>query len=346
MSTTLRLAILLIIAVVLAFAARIMFVQSQQESVPKDPEIQVRIASIDLPQGLLLRDEDLGWRTLPQSQVPKGAITEKMDSSLAQGALLRHPLKADSIIKTNDIISANAPGFLAAALKPGMRAVSLQVDDVSGNAGLIQPGDYVDMILTQRIVDDNGLVVRERQIVSETVVERARVIAVGSSFRRDADGSEPIRARTVTFEVQPGAAEAITVASQLGTISLALRSFATTERDPAALASEKDGAWVVAWGDLQDDGSHSGPVWGSDVSRVLGRQAQTDQAVTHSDTQQNKVSTDHTAPSATTANPRSLVIFRGAERTVINNQNLIQSAVPDAEQIDADTTHQLGAATP
>src|SRR5690625_3740937 len=345
MSTTLRLAILLIIAVVLAFAARVMFIQRQHKSVPKDPEVQVRIASIELPQGLLLRDEDLGWQTLPQSQVPKGAITASMDSSLAQGALLRHPLKANSIIKTNDIISANAPGFLAAALKPGMRAVSLQVDDVSGNAGLIQPGDYVDLILTQRIVDDNGLVVRERQIVSETVVERARVIAVGSSFQRDAKGSEPTRARTVTFEVQPGAAEAVTVASQLGTISLALRSFATTERDPAALASEKDGAWVVAWGDSQG-GTHTGPVWGSDVSRGLGRQAQANQDLTPRSAQQANASTEDTAPSAVTTNPRSLVIFRGAERTVVNHQNLSQSARPDAEQADANTTHQLGAATP
>src|SRR5690606_25034620 len=117
---------------------------------------------------------------------------------------------------------------------------------------------HVDMILTQN-VQRGG----QRAVVSETVVEQIRVIAVGSTFtpQRDANGNVN-RARTITVEVNPRVAEAVTVASHLGTLSLALRSFATTERTDAPTG----GATVVA----QSAGADaSRPTWGGDVSRAL-----------------------------------------------------------------------------
>src|SRR5699024_3246593 len=149
MSSVLRLALLLIVAAVLALAARFTFLKSQAPAEPVNPEVMVRVSSSDLPAGLLLRDEDLHWQSMQESEVPRGAFVQGRGEDFTQGALLRQVVPADTVIKSSDIISASAPGFLAAALKPGMRAVSVQVDDVSGNAGLIQPGDYVDMILTQ-----------------------------------------------------------------------------------------------------------------------------------------------------------------------------------------------------
>ena len=100
------------------------------------------------------------------------------------------------------MIPAGAPDFLAAALQPGMRAISVPVDDVSGNAGLIQPGDFVDVLLTQQI---GGSATSPGTFEAETVVRRARVLAVGSEFQRaKAPASAPdatARARTVTLEV-------------------------------------------------------------------------------------------------------------------------------------------------
>lgn len=173
MSSVLRLALLLIVAAVLALAARFTFLKSQAPAGPVNPEVMVRVSSSDLPAGLLLRNEDLHWQSMQESEVPRGAFVQGRGEDFTQGALLRQVVPADTVIKSSDIISASAPGFLAAALKPGMRAVSVQVDDVSGNAGLIQPGDYVDMILTQRVAGSTPG--SPRQIVSETVVERTIV---------------------------------------------------------------------------------------------------------------------------------------------------------------------------
>lgn len=268
LSSVLKFAVILLAAAVLAVGARAMFIARQQVPVVADAEptadILVRVAAADLPAGLLLRDNDLDWKPYPRSEVPKGALREDSPQAELVGVLLRNRLEAGEPIIATNIIRPDAPGFLAAALKPGMRAVSVPIDDVSGHAGLIMPGDYVDMILTQNIRQENELDGRRASVVSETVVENVRVIAVGTSFQpqRD-DQAKPARARTVTVEVDPRAAEAVTVAAQLGTLSMALRSFALDDRNDAA--NQETGS-VVAW---DADRLEARPVWGGDVSRAL-----------------------------------------------------------------------------
>jgi len=222
----------------------------------------VRAAADDLPDGLLLREQDLVWKTMPRSDIPPGALVESATEAGAdqdlKGDLLRHAVHAGTPLGLSDVISPSAPGFLAAALKPGMRAISVAVDDVSGNAGLIQPGDHVDVLLTQQMRSDAGVnVPPSRAVESETVVEHVRVLAVGSAFRRPKDDAAApnTSARTVTFEVTPVNAQTVTVAAHLGTLSLALRSFATRDRhtpDPDDAAQSK-----------------APPVWAGDVSRAL-----------------------------------------------------------------------------
>jgi len=267
--SVLKFAVILLAAALLAVGARAAFIARQQPatSVAEAPaEVLVRVAAADLPAGLLLRDSDLEWKPYARSDLPKGALQEGNAQAEVIGALLRHGLEAGEAIVASNIIRPDAPGFLAAALKPGMRAVSVPIDDVSGHAGLILPGDYVDIILTQTLRQDQEIDGRRNAVVSETVVEKARVIAVGSSFQpqRD-DNAKPARARTVTLEVDPRAAEAVTVAARLGTLSMSLRSFAVDDRNGLA-DKEQGAASVVAW---DVDRSEARPVWGSDVSRAL-----------------------------------------------------------------------------
>lgn len=253
-------------AAVLAIGARAMYVGSLNQKAAPSPDVRIRVTAAELPAGLLLRDSDLAWKTVHRNKMPKDAIVEGTTQAVVAGALVRHRLEAGAVLHAADVIAAGSPDFLAAALKPGLRAVTVPVDDVSGNAGLIQPGDYVDMILTQRMGKGGDMGPDQRRVVSETVVENARVIAVGSSLQRASDLTPHNRVRTVTIEANSRAAEAITVAAQLGSISMALRSFATTDR-AARIAGDAAGASVVAWGD-DAKSPQSGPVWGSDVSRV------------------------------------------------------------------------------
>jgi len=217
---------------------------------------KVRATSADLPQGLLLRDADLTWKQIPVTDLPANAVLFDAPGAVdLKGALLRHPMVGGTVLVSDDVILPNAPGFLAATLKPDMRAVSVAVDDVSGDAGLIQPGDYVDLLLTQQM--DHRTDSPDLAVSSETIVEHIRVLAVGSEMIRPKVGDAPDtnnRVRTVTLEVTPRMGEAVSVAARLGSLSLALRSFATVTRDPAAPASSA---------------TQPEPVWAGDISRAV-----------------------------------------------------------------------------
>ncbi|TBU93533.1 Flp pilus assembly protein CpaB [Stutzerimonas kirkiae] len=290
MSSVLKLALILLAAAALALLARGWFVSRTPEPPPQ--ALRIRAAAAALPAGLLLREGDLEWRAVAADRLPKGALAEGTAGSELHGALMRGAKPAGALILEGDVIRPDAPGFLAAALKPGMRAVSVPVNDVSGNAGLIQPGDFVDIILTQKLSQAGKNGARATTlVVSETVVERVRIIAVGSRFQGNAQDNKPSRARTITFEVAPRAAEAVTVATQLGSLSMALRSFAVEEREARADA-QAPAASVVAWDSAS--GEERRPVWGGDVSRVLDGTA--------------------TENSQGPAAPRRVLILRGSQR--------------------------------
>src|SRR5471030_2235085 len=263
MSNIIKFAILIVGAILFALIVRVVIASATRPSTAVINSEKVRVSAADLPQGLLLRDEDIKWKDVPVATLPPGAIVSGVPDAIElKGALLRHPVTSDTVLVADDVILPNAPGFLAATLKPEMRAVSVAVDDVSGNAGLIQPGDYVDLLLTQQM--DRKTDSPDLAVSSETVVEHVRVLASGSDISRPKVGAPDHieRVRTVTLEVTPHMGEVVAVAAHLGSLSLALRSFATVSRDPYALASGATAA--SAAGDAP-----RAPVWAGDISRAL-----------------------------------------------------------------------------
>lgn len=297
MQNILKLAGLIVVAAIGAFVLRALYVAASRPG-PAKPAAMVRIraAAADLPDGLLLRDSDLVWKSVPRADAPTGALVEgQPDEADLKGDLLRHAVHAGTPLGPADVISPNSPGFLAAALKPGMRAISVAIDDVSGNAGLIQPGDYVDVLLTQQIAMSPGATSStDKTVEAETIAERVRVLAVGTAFTRPKDDDKKpseanSRARTVTFEVTPRSAEVVTVAAHLGSLSLALRSFATRDRN----ASQAE--------DVIEPQTE--PVWARDVSRGLRTLAPAPQPAAHAVAR-------HASPSE-----QSVVIYRGSKQS-------------------------------
>jgi len=295
MSNIIKFVILIVGAILFALIVRVVVASATRPSSAVVISEKVRVSAADLPQGLLLRDEDIKWKDVPAATLAQGAIVSGVPGAVElKGALLRHPVTSGTVIVADDVILPNAPGFLAATLKPEMRAVSVAVDDVSGNAGLIQPGDYVDLLLTQlmdRKTDSPDLAVS-----SETVVEHVRVLASGSDISRPKSGDTTDhneRARTVTLEVTPHMGEVVAVAARLGSLSLALRSFATESRDPYAPAS----GGTSAASDVTP-----APVWAGDISRAL-----------------RDLPKAHTAAVTAggmvlPATPRSVTVYRGSEK--------------------------------
>jgi pilus assembly protein CpaB len=319
MSNIIKFAVLLVGALFIALIVRVVVANASRPA-PQAVEMQkVQVSAADLPQGLLLRDDDLGWKSLPVSDVPANAIVSGAAGAAdLKGALLRHPVANGAVLTTDDVILPSAPGFLAATLKPDMRAVSVAVDDVSGNAGLIQPGDYVDLLLTQQM--DRRTDSPDLAVSSETVVEHVRVLAVGSEISRPKKGSadQPdsvTRARTVTLEVTPRMGEVVAVAAHLGSLSLALRSFATDSRSPLSAS-----AAVAA------SATPRTPIWAGDISRAVRELPHPKQTIL------SPVTTPAAAPQ------RPVTIYRGSDKsdgTAVAQVNASSESAPPLPTVPA-----------
>lgn len=211
------------------------------------------VAAHALPAGTLARDADFDGGSLAPGHVPEGAIlnTPAARAEL-RGALIRTYIDAGHPITQADVLRPRDRGFLASVLGPGMRAISIAVDPVTGVSGLIWPGDHVDVILTQQLQKEPT----PRRVLSETILSNVRIIAMDQQIVQGAppDSTEAGKlARTATLEVTPEDAEKITVAAQLGQLSLAIRA-------------ARDAPGPVTTG--------TNPTFGADVSPALANTAQ------------------------------------------------------------------------
>jgi pilus assembly protein CpaB len=222
----------LIIAGVTAFMAKSMFsgaaapqAQASQQ-VPAGPEVLV--ATRTLPVGTIIDAEAFRYQPWPQGLVQPAYFTrgeEGMDPQSLIGTVVRNEITAGQPLTQGAIVRPGERGFLAAALGPGMRAVTVGVSATSGVAGFVFPGDRVDLVLAQEVEGGgDGPPLR----VSETIVRNIRVLAVDQRLdARDEQGNQVAQAfATVTFEATPKIAEKISVAQTIGQLSLSLRSLA------------------------------------------------------------------------------------------------------------------------
>jgi pilus assembly protein CpaB len=198
-----------------------------------------------------MKDDDFTKSAMPATEVPQGALTNTPEArAKLRGAMLRHYLDAGDILMAGDVLHPRDRGFLAAVLAPGARAISIGVDAVSGDGGLVWPGDKVDMILTQQLDEKEAPLAK--RFVGETILHDVRVVAVDQNLAQGAvpagENSTGHLAHTVTLEVTTDQAERAAVAERLGRITLAIRA-----ADEAAEAS----------------GPRS-TVYGGDVSPALG----------------------------------------------------------------------------
>jgi pilus assembly protein CpaB len=154
-------------------------------------------------------------------------IDGEADMAKLLGTVVRFPVTAGEPVTQGALVAPGDRGFLAAALGPGMRAVTIPVSAKTGVGGFVFPGDRVDLVLTQTVKADQGMPLK----ASETILSNLRVLATDQSTESETvEGKTVVRAfRTVTLEVTPRIAEKIAVAGTLGTLSLSLRSLADNQ---------------------------------------------------------------------------------------------------------------------
>lgn len=264
---------IIILVSALTFSVLVFFVVPRFMRRPSAPPVpiatvpanDVLVAAHNLPAGTILKGDDVRWQRWPEDGLDpnfllrsKGADPQKD----AVGRVVLHGFAAGEPITAQRLLKPGEAGFLAAALKPGFRAVSIRVDAVSDDSGFIIPGDRVDVLLVERFplmdggagdASAGGPRVTQKQ-VNSVILRDVRVLAVDQDMH-DMD-SKPKVGSTATVEVTPTQAQKLSLASQMGVLFLSLRSLA--KADPP----EHDG------GIVQD----------VDVSPYLSRVARTDGA--------------------------------------------------------------------
>lgn len=231
----------LIIAVGTAMVARSMFAgaaapqAAAAQVVPTGPKVLV--AQRALPAGTIITAESIGFQSWPSEMVADAYFLEgESDISKLLGTVVRHPITAGEPVTQGSIVSPGDRGFLAAALSPGMRAITVPVSAQTGVAGFVFPGDRVDIMLTQEVSGVEGQPLK----ASETIMRNLRVLATDQSTTQQTENGMTVvrESRTVTLEVTPKMAEKIAVAETIGQLSLSLRSLSDNQSDlESALAS-------------------------------------------------------------------------------------------------------------
>ena len=237
MSSTLRLSIIMVLLLATAALGLIAYTHE-----PPKPVVQVTentpapapltvgyfVAARPLPRGTLAREEDFAVRSVPSDSVPTGAILDTPDARIGlRGSLVRKFLDTGSPVTSQDVLRPRDRGFLASVLAPDSRAISIKVDAESGVSGLIWPGDYVDVVLTQ-VIDKADLARQTaHRTLSETVLHNVRIVAIDQEIVQGGPANNATAgkvARTVSLQLAPEQVKKITVAEQLGKLSLAVRS--------------------------------------------------------------------------------------------------------------------------
>jgi pilus assembly protein CpaB len=211
--------------------------------------VTVLVAAQPVRAGILLKPEDLLAKKITAREAGDDSSLDTSDARAALGgAMVRRSLSLGDVVRMKDVMRQGDHGFLAAVIGPGMRAVSVGVDAITGTAGLIWPGDRIDVILTQAIGDNT--IPLGRRVASETVLSDVRVIAIDQQLVQGMapDGAEG-KARTVTMEVTAAQAERVSVATRIGRLSLSVRSADRGSTNSPSL---------------------SATTWASDVSPALG----------------------------------------------------------------------------
>jgi pilus assembly protein CpaB len=236
---------------------------AQATPAPKQITKNVLVATNDLPAGSFIKAEQVRWQAWPEDAVNDSYLIEGVAKPEdVVGAVVRRGIIGGEPVTGGRIVRPGDRGFLAAVLQPGMRAVAIAVNATSGIAGLVFPGDRVDIILTQAVPTGGS----DPRMASETVLENVRVLAIDQVLN-DQSG-EPTLGKNATIEVTPKQAEVVAVVSDMGKLSLSLRSLARPATgedalDPAETVENSPEPWR---GETY--------TWDTDASLVLaGRRA-------------------------------------------------------------------------
>jgi pilus assembly protein CpaB len=154
----------------------------------------------------------------PAEAKPAGAFSKINDVMAGGRRIVLAAIEANEPVLALKITGAGQRATLSALVKPGMKAVTIRVNDVEGVGGFVLPGDHVDVVLTRQL--DKG------SATTEVVLQNTRVLAVDQTA--DERSIKAAIAKSVTLEVSTVEAQKVWLAASVGNLSLLLRKAGET----------------------------------------------------------------------------------------------------------------------
>lgn len=194
---------------------------------PPAMTIDVLVAAKDIQPGYALDADSARWEAWPKASVSDSFIKQESQPDIGkavEGIVVRQPLVSGEPILENKIVRANsAAGFLAATIKPGMRAFSFPVTADTTAGGFILPNDRVDVILTRDV--SRGDV---KSYATETILKDVRVLAIDQALQAEME-QKTVVGKTATLELSQSQSETLAEATvqakqEQGSLSLSLRA--------------------------------------------------------------------------------------------------------------------------
>lgn len=188
------------------------------------------VAAADINFGEKITPEKVKVVDWPANTLPQGSFQRLEELTMGAGRTAMRPIVANEILTEKSLATGANRLSTAQLLGPQMRAISVPVNEVSGVAGLIFPGDRVDVFMTRQP--------EEALPYSELLAQGARVLAVGVDM--NVGKEKPELVKSATIEVTPLQAQKIALAVTVGQLSLALRHFTDESRTRLQTAQVMD----------------------------------------------------------------------------------------------------------
>ncbi|WP_419901670.1 Flp pilus assembly protein CpaB [Kiloniella sp.] len=236
---------------------------AQSIAVEPKAEIQILTAKKDIPIGKFVNENDFVWQSWPENYVSDYHLRkDKFKVEDLTGRVSRTGITVGEPINIKRLVSPGERGFLAVVLKPGHRALSVNISSETSVSGLVFPGDRVDMVVSMTIKNEEDK--KQKRMASETILTNVRVLALGTALRTET-GKTNAGAKTVTVELKPSQVEIVAVSAIIGKISLALRPLAKDDEELEL---------ITETGDFSEDASPSkgdSYTWDYEAAEVLVR---------------------------------------------------------------------------
>jgi pilus assembly protein CpaB len=225
-----RLLMIGVLALALGFFASVMVYRNLQAKTGNTNAgmTDVIVAANDLQVGARVELQDIRVIKVPQEDLPPGAPRRRADV-VGHGVVI--PIAKGEFILPNRLAGENAGSGLPSLIPPGMRAVSVRVNEVVSVAGFVTPGTRVDVLLT-------GTPGAGGDQETTTVLQNVAVLASGHTLERTSTG-EAQNTAVITLLVSPDDAQRLTLASSQGHIQLALRNPLDTKQDEVATSNSR-----------------------------------------------------------------------------------------------------------